>query len=94
VPALRRIEETAMKESTILDSTGKPFATATAAEEGEKAQERREAMQRVIDAKRGGALVSYAGSFWRVGDVLDVGFFGIFAGPGSKAKRKRGKGRK
>jgi hypothetical protein len=84
-----------MAKSSILDpATGKPFVTATAAEEGEKAEERREAMQRVVNAKKGGALVSYAGSWWRTMDVLDVGFFALYVGPGSKAKRKKGKGRK
>ena len=79
-----------MSQSRILDPTGQPCATAT--EEGEKAKERREAMQRVVDAKKSGALVAYAGSFWRPADVLDVGFFALYVGPTGKASKKR-KGR-
>jgi len=76
-----------MKQSTILDPTGQPYAIAT--EEGERAQGRREAMQRVVNAKKAGALISYAGSFWRTMDVLDVGFFVLYAGPSGKTKKRR-----
>lgn len=77
-----------MAKSTIVDSRGEHFNTAED-KIREVNEQRREAMSAIMSMKKSGAKIPIAGSWFQIGDVLDLGFFLIYAGPTGRRKKKR-----